>query len=52
MSGNQEEEQGKRRKRKVKDSGLEITRMDVEEVSTFKTGMQPSSLVVCHCLNI
>ncbi|KAM6194059.1 crossover junction endonuclease EME1 isoform 1-T1 [Sarcoramphus papa] len=31
MSGNQEEEQGKRRKRKVKDSGLEITRMDVEE---------------------
>nr|XP_009941216.1 PREDICTED: crossover junction endonuclease EME1 [Opisthocomus hoazin] len=30
-SGNQEEEQGKRRNKKVKDSGLEITRMDVEE---------------------
>ncbi|KFV63663.1 Crossover junction endonuclease EME1 [Dryobates pubescens] len=30
-SGNQEVEQGKKRKRKVKDSGLEITRMDVEE---------------------
>ncbi|KGL86121.1 Crossover junction endonuclease EME1, partial [Charadrius vociferus] len=30
-SGNQEEEQGKRRKKKVKDSDLEITRMDVEE---------------------
>ncbi|KFQ54038.1 Crossover junction endonuclease EME1, partial [Pelecanus crispus] len=30
-SGNQEEEQGKRRKKKAKDSGLEITRMDVEE---------------------
>ncbi|XP_074463686.1 crossover junction endonuclease EME1 [Larus michahellis] len=30
-SGNQEEEQGKQRKKKVKDSDLEITRMDVEE---------------------
>ncbi|NXT45411.1 EME1 endonuclease, partial [Pelecanoides urinatrix] len=30
-SGNQEEEQRKRRKRKAEDSGLEITRMDVEE---------------------
>ncbi|XP_009582190.1 PREDICTED: crossover junction endonuclease EME1 [Fulmarus glacialis] len=30
-SGNQEEEQGQWRKRKAKDSGLEITRMDVEE---------------------
>ncbi|XP_064032743.1 crossover junction endonuclease EME1-like [Pogoniulus pusillus] len=30
-SGNQEQEQQKLRKRKVKDSGLEITRMDVEE---------------------
>ncbi|XP_074016383.1 crossover junction endonuclease EME1 [Numenius arquata] len=30
-SGNQEEEQGKCRKKKVKDSDLEITRMDVEE---------------------
>ncbi|XP_054702911.1 crossover junction endonuclease EME1 [Grus americana] len=30
-SGNQEEVQGKQRKKKVKDSGLEITRMDVEE---------------------
>lgn len=52
VNGNQEEEQGKRRKKEVKDSGLEITRMDVEEVSTFRTGMQPSPLVVCHCLNI
>lgn len=51
-SRKQEEEQRKRRKKEVKDSGLEITRMDVEEVSSFKTGMQPSSLVVCHCLNI
>ncbi|KFM07823.1 Crossover junction endonuclease EME1, partial [Aptenodytes forsteri] len=31
VNGNQEEEQGKRRKKEVKDSGLEITRMDVEE---------------------
>ncbi|KFQ88963.1 Crossover junction endonuclease EME1, partial [Phoenicopterus ruber ruber] len=31
VNGNQEEEQGKRRKKKFKDSGLEITRMDVEE---------------------
>lgn len=51
-SGNQEEVQGKQRKKKVKDSGLEITRMDVEEVSTLITGMQPSSLVVCHRLNL
>ncbi|XP_074745025.1 crossover junction endonuclease EME1 isoform X2 [Strix uralensis] len=29
-SGNQEEKQGKRRKKTVKDSGLEITRLDVE----------------------
>ena len=50
-SGNQEEEQGKRRNKKVKDSGLEITRMDVEEVSTFKTGTQRSSLV-SRCLII
>lgn len=49
--GNQEEEQGKRRKKQVKDSGLEITRLDVEEVSTFRTGLQPWSLVH-HCLNI
>lgn len=51
-SRKQEQEPRKRRKKEVKDSGLEITRMDMEEVSSFKTPMQPSSLVVCHCLNI
>lgn len=52
-NGSQDEGQGRRRKRAVEDSGLEITRMDVEEVSTFKAGMQPSSLVHSKCcLNI
>ncbi|XP_009987968.1 PREDICTED: crossover junction endonuclease EME1, partial [Tauraco erythrolophus] len=31
LSGNQEEEQGKQRKKKVKDSDMEITRKDVED---------------------
>lgn len=41
-AASQEEKERKQRKRKVKDSGLEITRLDVEEVSTFKAGVQPS----------
>lgn len=49
-SGNQEK-RGERRKREVKDSALDLSRMDVEEVSAFKTDMQPSS-VVCQYLNI
>lgn len=51
-SGNQGEKQAKRRKKKVNDSGLEITRMDVEEVSAFKTAVQPLCLVACWFLNI
>lgn len=49
-SGNQEK-RGERRKREVKDSALDLSRMDVEEVSAFKTDMQPSS-VVRQYLNI
>lgn len=50
-SGNQEK-RGERRKKEVKDSGLkDLSRMDVKEVSAFKTDMQPSS-VVSQYLNI